>query len=225
MQKRGFAAAAGAADGDVFSRVDLHVNAAQSFNAPFVVALYQAARFKIGLLITQAPPPAKAARRARRELRRKAGSDGDVSDSKRCNDETEAETTLAVCGNVESRRNAPHPNADAKEAAGKSQCGRLRKDEQNDVPALPAECTQDADLAGAFKDRHGHGVGDAQNADRGSAIADVPQATAWARIDQLIVGGALGRGNGLKAGKRGFDAAGACLTYASWFHRRARGAA
>jgi hypothetical protein len=89
-----------------------------------------------------------------------------TSDSSRCIGETEAETMLAVCGNVESRRNAPHPTRCRASRRHESQSSGLSEDEQNHMPALPAQGAQDADLAGALEDRHGHGVGDAQNADQ-----------------------------------------------------------
>ena len=77
-------------------------------------------------------------------------------------------------------------------------------DEQHDTPALPAQSAEDADLAGALKDRHGHGVGDAEDAhqqgDGGCAPGD-----GMGQSDELIVGCAFGGGNGVQTGQSIFN--------------------
>src|SRR5208337_1007357 len=95
-------------------------------------------------------------------------------------------------------------HGDAEQATGESQSGGLRKDEQDDVSALPSQGAQDADLAGALEDRHGHGIGDAENADEESDGRCAP-GHGMSQRDNLVVGGALGGGIGSSAGQSGLN--------------------
>ena len=72
---------------------------------------------------------------------------------------------LAVCGSRASTRRAHHPRATPTIPA-QTKHHRLQLDEDQHLASLPAQRTQDADFPGALKNRHSHGVRDAQNTDQ-----------------------------------------------------------
>jgi len=70
LQQRGFAAAAGTADGDEIARFNGQIDAAQGLNASLIVALAQVAHLQNGCSIDRlshgaAPPPVKDERHAK----------------------------------------------------------------------------------------------------------------------------------------------------------------
>ena len=111
---------------------------------------------------------------------------------------------LAVCGSAASRRSAPHPTAMPRTPPAKPKHSRFRLDQQHHPPALPPQRAQDADLARALKDRHRHGVGNAQDADQQRNGRCAPRG-GMGQHHELVVAGALRRGNCAQARQRGFN--------------------
>jgi hypothetical protein len=111
---------------------------------------------------------------------------------------------LAVCGNLESANKASPAEADADEAADEAEGCGFDLNEEHDAPGLPADGAEDADFAGALEDRHGHGVGDAEDAHE-QRYAGCSPGDGVGQADELIVGGAIGGGLGVEAGEGSFD--------------------